>query len=174
MATPAAPGPWVPAYIGIGSNLGDPVAQVRQALVALAAVPATRLIVASGLYRNPPLDSSDQPDYVNAVAAVLTRLAPLELLAALLGIEAAQGRRRESAVRWAPRTLDLDLLAYGERRVAEPGLTVPHPGIAGRNFVLLPLHEIAPGLWLPGLGSIATLAQGLAGAGVLQPVPHAP
>lgn len=174
MATPPAPAQWVPAYIGIGSNLAEPVAQVRQAIVALAALPATRLVVASRLYRNPPLDGSAQPDFVNAVAAVLTQLPPAGLLAALLGLEAAQGRCRDPANHWGPRILDLDLLAYGEHRVDEPGLTVPHPGIAARNFVLFPLHDIAPGLWLPGLGPISALVPGLAGADALQPVPDAP
>ncbi len=171
MAAPPAGDRWIPAYIGIGSNLAAPVGQVRRAIAALGGLPGTRLVVASRLYRNPPLDHSDQPEFVNAVAGLLTRLAPPALLAGLLGIEAAQGRRRDAATRWGPRTLDLDLLAYGERTVAEPGLTVPHPGVAGRNFVLLPLNEIAPGLWLPGLGSVAALARGVAGHGPLYPVP---
>jgi 2-amino-4-hydroxy-6-hydroxymethyldihydropteridine diphosphokinase len=105
---------------------------------------------------------------------VLTQLSPPDLLAALLGLEAGQGRRRDPATHWGPRTLDLDLLAYGEHRVDKPGLTVPHPGISGRNFVLFPLFEIAPGLWLPGLGPLAALVRGLAGADGLQPVPDAP
>ena len=161
---------WIPAYIGIGSNLDDPVGQVSRAIVALGALPGTRFVVASRLYRNPPLDHSDQPGFVNAVAGLLTRLEPAPLLAGLLAIEAAQGRRREPGTHWAPRTLDLDLLAYGEHTVAEPGLTVPHPGVAGRNFVLLPLDEIAPGLWLPGFGPVAALARGIAGHGPLHPV----
>jgi 2-amino-4-hydroxy-6-hydroxymethyldihydropteridine diphosphokinase len=168
-ATPAGDH-WIPAYIGIGSNLDDPVAQVRRAIMALGALPATRFVVASRLYRNPPLDHSDQPEFVNAVAGVLTRLGPPELLAGLLAIEAAHGRRRDPATHWGPRALDLDLLAYGERTVAEPGLTVPHPGVAVRNFVLLPLNEIAPGLWLPGLGPVAALVHGVAGHGPLCPV----
>jgi 2-amino-4-hydroxy-6-hydroxymethyldihydropteridine diphosphokinase len=174
MVAPAAGEPWIPAYVGIGSNLDDPVRQVRQAIMALRGLRETRLVLASRLYRSPPLDHSGQPDYVNAVAAVLTRLGPRDLLAALLAVETAHGRRREPGARWAPRTLDLDLLAYGERTVAEPGLTVPHPGVAGRNFVLLPLNEIAPGLWLPGLGEVRTLARGVAGHGPLQPLPDPP
>lgn len=170
MAAPPAGDRWIPVYIGIGSNLDDPVDQVRRGIVALGTLPGTRFVVASRLYRNPPLDNSDQPEFVNAVAGLLTCLEAPALLAGLLAIETAQGRRRDPATHWGPRTLDLDLLAYGERTVAEPGLTVPHPGVARRNFVLLPLHEIAPGLWLPGLGPVAALARGVAGHGPLYPV----
>ncbi len=153
---------WIPAYVGIGSNLDGPEARVRAAFAALGALPETRLQARSSLYAGPPLDASDQPEYVNAVAGLLTRLAPEPLLAALLAIEARAGRVREPALRWAPRTLDLDLLGYAERRVHGPGLEVPHPGVATRNFVLLPLAEVAPGLWLPGVGPVAAAAQRLA------------
>ncbi len=101
---------------------------------------------------------ADQPDYVNAVATVLTRLAPRELLAHLQQIEQQQGRKREPSVHWGPRHLDLDILTYGLREIAEPDLIIPHPGISERNFVLLPLLEIAPQLCIPGHGSVRRLA----------------
>lgn len=147
----------VPAYIGLGSNLGDPAAQVRGALAALAGLPGTRFMASSGLYRNPPMGPPGQPDYVNAVAGVLTTQPVAELMAALRAIEAAHGRHRDGA-RWGPRTLDLDLLLYGTLRMETETLTVPHPGIAERPFVLIPLLEVAPGLRMPGGASIAKLA----------------
>jgi 2-amino-4-hydroxy-6-hydroxymethyldihydropteridine diphosphokinase len=147
----------VPAYIGLGSNLDDPAGQVRRALAALAAIPDTRLIASSAFYRSPPLGPQDQPDFVNAVAGLLTRLPARELLSALQAIEDAQGRRRDGP-RWGPRTLDLDLLLYGGLRLEDEGLVLPHPGLAERAFVLVPLLELAPGLRLPGGASIARLA----------------
>lgn len=147
----------VPAYVGLGSNLGDPVAQLRGALAALEQLPATRLVARSSFYRNPPMGPPEQPDFVNAVAGLLTTLPARELLAALQAIEDAQGRRRDGP-RWGPRTLDLDLLAYGDLRLDSEALTLPHPGLAERPFVLVPLHEIAPGLRLPGGATIAHLA----------------
>ncbi len=149
---------WVAAWIGIGSNLQNPPVQVHQALVALRALPSTRFGRASSLYANPPMGPAGQPDYVNAVAGVLTQLGARELLAALQAIERSAGRKRGVGPRWGPRVLDLDLLTYGQRRIDEPGLTVPHPGIAERNFVLLPLLEVAPGLLIPGLAPLAELA----------------
>lgn len=151
--------PSVRAYIGLGSNLDDPVAQLRRALAALRRLPRTRWVRSSSLYRSRPLGDADQPDYVNAVAAVDTRLPARGLLDALHAIEAAQGRDR-GAGRWASRTLDLDLLVYGEERHAEEGLAVPHPGIAEREFVLYPLHEVAPDLVVPGLGRIGERLRG--------------
>lgn len=155
---------WMPAYIGIGSNLGDPVLQVTRALKALAELPGSRLIAASNLYQNPPVGPAGQPDYVNAVAGVLTHDGPLELFRRLRQIEHAQGRIRTEGSHWGPRTLDLDLLVYGEQRIDSTELLVPHPGIRERNFVLLPLAEIAPGLEIPGLGSVRELAAALDGA----------
>lgn len=145
-----------PAYIGLGSNLDDPAAQIRKALGALECLPGTRCVAASRLYRNPPMGPQDQPDYVNAVAALETNLNADELLAALQGIERAQGRVR-AAQRWGPRRIDLDLLVYGTARIARPGLHVPHPGIAERAFVLVPLAEIAPTLHVPGFGALQDL-----------------
>jgi 2-amino-4-hydroxy-6-hydroxymethyldihydropteridine diphosphokinase len=157
---------WRPAYVGLGSNLDDPPRQLRRAVEALAQVQATQLLAVSRFYRNPPIGTREQPHYVNAVAGLLTRLTAHELLAALKSIETAQGRRREAGDRWGPRVLDLDLLVYGEERSSESELELPHPGIAGRNFVLFPLLEIAPGMSVPGLGPVAMLAARLSRAGL--------
>lgn len=149
---------WVPAYIGVGSNLEDPAAQVRSALAALAELPESRLVAASGLYRNPPMGPQDQPDYVNAVAGILSRLEPAPLLGELQALERRLGRVRKAGDRWGPRIIDLDLLMYGRRIVEEPGLTLPHPGISERNFVLFPLRDIAASLHVPGAGRVRDLA----------------
>ena len=147
----------MPAYVGLGSNLDDPGAQLNRALQALAGLPQTLLVAVSGRYRNPPMGPPDQPDFLNAVAGLLTRLSPEALLAALQGIEKDQGRRRDGP-RWGARTLDLDLLAYGSVRLESDALTLPHPGICSRPFVLVPLAEVAPGLRLPDGQSVAALA----------------
>lgn len=149
-----------PAFIGLGSNLDDPVRQVRQALPELAALPETRLAQVSSFYRSPPMDGSapGQPDYINAVAWVETALGARELLQALLRIE--QGRGRTRLERWGPRTLDLDLLLYARVRINEPDLVVPHPGLHKRAFVLYPLYEIAPAIDIPGLGALQALLAG--------------
>ena len=147
-------------YIGIGSNLGEPVEQIRRARDALAELPKTRLVGISPLYRNPALGPGEQPDYVNAVAAIETRLAPHALLDALQAIEANQGRTR-GAIRWQPRTVDLDLLVYGDRAIRDRRLTVPHPHIHQRAFVLKPLLDLAPDLDVPGLGPVAALLSGV-------------
>lgn len=131
------------AYIGLGSNLADPQQQLRGALRALAELPQTRLVAVSSLYASDPLGPADQPRYVNAVAALDTDLQPLDLLDALQRIELAQGRERK-AERWGPRTLDLDILLFGERLIDEPRLKVPHYHMQARPFVLYPLAEIAP------------------------------
>ena len=146
----------VRAYIGIGSNLDDPSARVQAAFGELQRLPASRLVASSSLYGSKPMGPADQPDYVNAVAAVDTRMPAAELLQALARIEERQGRQRVAA-RWGPRTLDLDLLLYGEQRIATPTLTVPHPGMHERDFVLVPLAEIAGDLDVPGHGSLSTL-----------------
>ena len=145
---------WYPAYVGIGSNLQGPTHQIEYATGLLAEIPRTRLVFMSSMYRSTPFGGVEQPDFVNAVAALLTCLGPLELLAALQDIEDRQGRER-GATRWGPRVLDLDLLVYSSQTIDEPDLTVPHPGIGERNFVLLPLGEIAPELVIPGLGRVA-------------------
>lgn len=155
---------WQPAYVGLGSNLEGPVARVRQAFAQLAGLPKTQLVATSSLWHTPPVGPVEQPAFVNAVAGLLTRLSPRELLDALLAAERVQGRRRE--VRWGPRTLDLDLLVYGASQVEEPGLTVPHPEMSRRAFVLYPLAEVAPALWVPGQGRVAALAAAADGAGL--------
>ena len=141
------------AFVALGSNLDDPESKVREAIAALAALPQTRLLAASSLYRSAPVGHADQPDFVNAVAQLATVVAPQDLLAALLAIEHDFGRER--TFRNAPRTLDLDLLLYGELCINEPGLTVPHPRMQQRAFVLAPLLEIAPGCVIPGIGPAA-------------------
>ncbi|MDX1500490.1 MAG: 2-amino-4-hydroxy-6-hydroxymethyldihydropteridine diphosphokinase [Woeseiaceae bacterium] len=143
------------ACIGLGSNLDDPAAQIRRALAHLAELPDSDLFLVSSLYRSAPLGPVAQPDFVNAVAAMTTRLTPRALLAHLKAAE--QGLGRQPAERWGPRVIDLDLLVHGDAVVDEPDLVVPHPGIAGRNFVLLPLAEIAPDLVIPGLGPVADI-----------------
>lgn len=143
------------AYIALGSNLDDPAAQVTAALAALAALPQSRLCAQSSLYRTAPVGYADQPDFINAAAAIETALAPRVLLDALLALEVARGRARQFAN--APRTLDLDLLLYGERQMDEPGLTLPHPRMHERAFVLVPLAEIAPDCMIPGRGTVAAL-----------------
>jgi 2-amino-4-hydroxy-6-hydroxymethyldihydropteridine diphosphokinase len=148
------------AYIGIGSNLGQPLEQIRGARNALAELPQTRLVGISPLYRNPAVGPGKQPDYLNAVAAIETRLAPHALLDALQAIEAKQGRTR-GAIRWQPRTVDLDLLVYGDREIRDQRLTVPHPRIHQRAFVLKPLLDLAPDLDVPGLGPVAALLSGV-------------
>lgn len=133
----------VTAYIGLGANLGDAAQAVLDAIAALAATPGVLLVQSSSLYRSAPVASSG-PDYINAVAQVATTLSAPDLLGALQTMEQAAGRERP--YRNAPRTLDLDLLRYGDARIASPELTVPHPRLGERAFVLLPLREIAPGL----------------------------
>ncbi|MGQ0656555.1 MAG: 2-amino-4-hydroxy-6-hydroxymethyldihydropteridine diphosphokinase [Chromatiales bacterium] len=148
----------VRAYIGLGSNLEAPREQVWRALEELAALPQTALVARSSLYRSDPMGPPDQPDYINAAAALDTALMPHALLDALLAIERAHGRVR-GPTRWGPRTLDLDLLLYGERQISDGRLTVPHPGIAERAFVLYPLAELDAGLIVPGKGPIKHLLQ---------------
>lgn len=143
----------VVAWIGLGSNLEAPETQVLRAIEELARLPETRLSRRSGLYRNPPMGPVPQPDFVNAVVALETRLAPFALLDALQAIEQVHGRVR--AERWGPRTLDLDVLLYGGRVIDEARLRVPHPGLHERAFVLYPLAEIAPDLIIPGRGPLA-------------------
>lgn len=143
-------------YVGIGSNLQQPVTQVRQALQALAKLPDTQLLAESRLYQSAPLGPKAQPDFINAVACLETTLPADALLQLLHGIERAQGRIRDGS-RWGPRTLDLDILLYGDEIIRQPQLVVPHPGLHERNFVLYPLHEIAPALMIPGRGPLSAL-----------------
>ncbi|ABM61458.1 2-amino-4-hydroxy-6-hydroxymethyldihydropteridine diphosphokinase [Halorhodospira halophila] len=154
----------ITAYVGLGSNLDQPRRQIERAVVRLDLLPGCRVRAVSSLYRNPALQAPGvppQPDFINAVAAVETRQGPLALLDALLGIEAEHQRRRDG-VRWGPRTLDLDLLLYGQMQVEEPRLQVPHPELSQRPFVVHPLLEIAPGVRLPGAGALADAAAAVA------------
>lgn len=148
------------AFVGIGSNLDGPVRRVRMALEALGRLPQTRLVARSSLYRSAPVGPGAQPDYINAVAGIETGLAPRALLDCLHSIEQEQGRVRDGQ-RWGPRTLDLDLLLYNRIEIRDPDLTVPHPELARRNFVLAPLLEIEPGIHIPGLGAAASLLRQL-------------
>ncbi len=134
-------------YIGLGSNLAEPLEQLRGALVALAQLPHTVLAQSSSFYSSDPLGPADQPRYVNAVAALDTSLEPLQLLDALQAIELNQGRERKDE-RWGPRTLDLDILLFGNHLLNEPRLQVPHYHMHARPFVLYPLAELAPDLRL--------------------------
>ena len=145
-------------YIGLGSNLAEPRAQVQSGLQALARVARTRVLRRSRLYRSAPWGKTDQPDFINAVAQLETEFEPRALLEQLLAIEHAAGRIR-SADRWGPRVLDLDILLHGERVLDDPGLRVPHPRLAQRAFVLVPLAEIAPDLQVPGIGPIQRLLE---------------
>ncbi len=148
--------PATAAWIGVGSNLDGPAERVRAAFDALAAIPETELIAASPLYGSAPMGPADQPDYVNAVAHLRTTLEPHALLDALQRLEAEAGRER-AGERWGPRVLDLDLLLFGDRRIDDARLRLPHPGIAERIFVLRPLADMAPDLDVPGLGRVDEL-----------------
>ena len=141
------------AYVALGANLDDPVAQLTCAMASLGQLPQTTLIAASSLYRTAPVGVTGQPDYVNAVCALQTGLTPEALLDALLGIEAQFGRRRD--YHYAPRTLDLDLLLFDAATRDSPQLTLPHPRMHLRAFVLAPLVEIAPDCRIPGRGTAA-------------------
>jgi 2-amino-4-hydroxy-6-hydroxymethyldihydropteridine diphosphokinase len=151
------------AFVGLGSNLGDSTAILRGAFAALAALPDTRLLRASSLYRTPAWGVTAQPDFVNAAAMLETGLSPQALLASMLAIEreAGRDRRDDGSDRWGPRTLDLDLLLYGQRSLDESGLRVPHPHLHERAFALLPLLEIAPDAHIPGIGPARDALAGL-------------
>src|SRR5512144_2834316 len=145
------------AFIGLGSNLADTVAQVSRALAALGGLRQTRLVQRSSLYRSAPVGYLDQPDFINAVAQLETEMAPRALLDALLALEHQCGRTREFSN--APRTLDLDVLLYDDLIHHEHGLTIPHPQMHLRAFVLQPLLEIAPDCVIPGIGTAAEAAR---------------
>ena len=149
------------AYVGIGSNLLDPAAQVKSALAELGRLPRTRLVKASSLYRTAPIGFAGQPDFVNAVASLETSLQPAELLAELQAVENRHARER--SFKDAPRSLDLDLLLFDEIIQARAELTLPHPRMHERAFVLKPLLEIAPGIAIPGVGPAAARLPEIAG-----------
>jgi 2-amino-4-hydroxy-6-hydroxymethyldihydropteridine diphosphokinase len=143
------------AYVGLGANLGNPAVQLQAALKALGQLPETQLLAASPCYRTPAIGPAGQPDYCNAVAQLATTLAPQTLLEALLEIEIQAGRVRGE--RWGARVLDLDLLLHGDSVCQTATLTLPHPQIQHRNFVLKPLADLSPALIIPGLGRVQDL-----------------
>jgi 2-amino-4-hydroxy-6-hydroxymethyldihydropteridine diphosphokinase len=155
---------WRPAYVALGSNLNHPAERVAEAFERLAGLPATRLELCSRSYLTQPLGPQDQPDFVNAAAGLLTQLTARELLNGLLDIERAMGRDRQE--RWGPRIVDLDLIWMTGAAIDEPGLTLPHPGVSERNFVLYPLSDIAPSLLIPGHGRVMHLKSGVSGEGI--------
>ncbi|MFV2056246.1 MAG: 2-amino-4-hydroxy-6-hydroxymethyldihydropteridine diphosphokinase [Thiohalomonadales bacterium] len=140
------------AYLGLGSNLNGPVSQIKAAIQSLGLLPDCIVRQVSSLYTSPPMGPVIQADYINAVVALQTRFDPVQLLDNLQAIERQQGRIR--GVRWGPRTLDIDILLYEQLRIDSERLKIPHPGLCERNFVLYPLHEIAPDVHIPGKGSI--------------------
>jgi len=146
----------VRAYVGLGSNLGDREATLRQAVAALREVPGVRIVAVSAFRETDPVGFLDQPRFLNGAAAIETELSPQELLAALLEVERGLGRIR-GGERYGPRTVDLDLLVYGDVTLAEPGLEIPHPRLHERRFALEPLAELAPGLEIPGKGPVEAL-----------------
>ncbi len=148
------------AWIGLGSNLNDPESQVRGTLNAFRHHKSISLLRTSAMYRNPPMGPANQPDFVNAVAMIETGLSPRELLDELLCMESERGRIREPGSHWGPRAIDLDILLYDDRQIDQPDLKIPHPGISQRNFVLFPLLEAEPDLWIPGIGKVKDIAAG--------------
>ena len=153
------------AYIGLGANLNNPKQQIEVAFKALANLPNTQLLLRSSLYQNAPMGPQDQDDYINAVAKIETSLTPIDLLDQLQSVEKTQGRVRK-AERWGPRTLDLDLLLFGDQAIQCERLTIPHYGLRQRAFVLLPLQEIAPELKLPDGTSINSIVEELTEQGI--------
>lgn len=162
-------------YIGLGSNLADPLTQIQAGIAALAALASDRLVARSPLYATDPVGPIAQPDFVNAVVALETEHKPLDLLAALQHIERRQGRARNGK-RWGPRTLDLDILLFGQRQIQMPDLTLPHPQIRHRAFVLVPLADIAPlDLAIPGQGLLGELLHACPSQGIARIMPtHQP
>lgn len=148
---------WYPAYVGLGSNLEQPMQQLQHARAALATLEGCRQLTMAGVYASEPMGPKDQPDYLNSAAALLTTLSPRDVLAQLQQIENSQGRQRHR--KWGARTLDLDLLIMPGIDVTSDTLTLPHPGLLQRNFVLHPLAELCPGFDLPGHGNILALAE---------------
>ncbi len=156
---------WTPAWIGLGSNLDDPPRQLDAAIAGLARLPDTRLIAVSRRYWSDPVGPQDQPRFLNAAASLLTRLGAPELHAAMRALERELGKR-PPAVRFGPRRIDLDLLAYDELSLKTDTLELPHPRLHERAFVLYPLAELAPELWIAGRGRVAALKAAVASDGL--------
>jgi 2-amino-4-hydroxy-6-hydroxymethyldihydropteridine diphosphokinase len=155
---------WRPAYVGIGSNLQSPRDRALEAIERMSTLDATRIVLRSQLYLTRPMGPLDQPDFINAAVGLLTQLPARDLLAGLLGIERSMGRDRQE--RWGPRVIDLDLLWMIDSAIDEPGLTVPHPGVSTRNFVLYPLADIAPTIKIPRVGIVLDLKRDAGGDGI--------
>jgi 2-amino-4-hydroxy-6-hydroxymethyldihydropteridine diphosphokinase len=155
---------WRPAYVGIGSNLQSPRDRALEAIERMSTLDATRIVLRSQLYLTRPMGPLDQPDFINAAVGLLTQLSARDLLAGLLGIERSMGRDRQE--RWGPRVIDLDLLWMIDAAIDEPGLTVPHPGVSTRNFVLYPLADIAPMIKIPRVGIVLDLKRDAGGDGI--------
>lgn len=155
------------AYVGIGANIGDVETTLMEALWALDSLPQTSIRAQSKLYRSPPWGNTNQPEFINGVVELQTRLAPRVLLNYLLEIETRFGRDRSEGEKWGPRELDLDLLTFGEEQMDEPGMHVPHPRIAERAFVLVPLAEIAPSLVIVGAGTVSDMLAAVDGSQII-------
>lgn len=153
-------------FVGLGSNLDDPPRQLARAVQALSDLRQTRLMAVSPQYWTDPVGDQQQSEFLNAVVELETALEPLELLAELQRIEDEQGRTRDPERRWGPRTLDLDLLLFGHQVLHDPQLVVPHPRLAIRAFVLVPLADLAPGLDVPAVGRVSALLAGIDRSGV--------
>ena len=156
---------WTPAWVGLGSNLDDPARQLDAAFAGLGRLPETRLVARSRRYWTDPVGPQDQPRFLNAVAALLTRLVATELYRRLRALETELGKR-PPPVLFGPRSIDLDLLAYGRLRLRSDVLELPHPRMHERAFVLYPLAELAPELWIPGRGRVAALKAAVPGDGL--------
>jgi 2-amino-4-hydroxy-6-hydroxymethyldihydropteridine diphosphokinase len=150
--------------VGIGSNLQSPRDRVLEAIERMSTLDATRIVLRSQLYLTRPLGPQDQPDFINSAVGLLTQLVARELLTGLLGIERSMGRDRQE--RWGARVIDLDLLWMIDSAIDEPGLTVPHPGVSTRNFVLYPLADIAPTIKIPRVGIVLDLKRDAGGDGI--------
>ncbi len=157
-------------YISLGSNLDNPLQQVIKAIEEIGQIAKTHVTNLSPWYRSSPMGPQDQPNYINGVAELRTELTPHQLLNALQAIE--QSHRRIRAERWGPRTLDLDILLFGSNVIQHPTLKVPHPGMTERNFVLLPLHDIAPDLVLPNGTTLVTLLEICSSEGIVRLSPN--
>lgn len=142
----------VTVFVGLGGNVGDAKHTIAQAITNLDQLSDGEVVAVSSMYRSAPWGVPEQPDFINAVAMLSTRISPTYLLEALLAIERTHGRERDRETHWGPRTLDLDILLYGQMRIEQPGLCVPHPRMHERAFVLVPLLEIAPDAEIPGIG----------------------